>query len=282
MTASNFNSNYPFIDNSGYIFTDRISGSGNVLIDIEPSRYALFRFNSPVRQTLQVETLPRPILYRYPEYNTSSFEGSLMYNSSIKSVFDISYCFFEDADRIIPSSRAELGYEYIYDNLRSSFISTVAGWDYDANNWSTFYDQSASYWNSASRSYDINTSNQAVYYTFFTPYYGDSPPGSDQDPVYRYALNLNIEFLNPIVNSDSYHAFLYHDRAAFQADANLAYKFQESPYNWKYSTVINGTSNIGTIQFDTYEGQQYYVYIRADSPNYGANNIRIIPYFPEF
>ncbi len=281
MTASNFNSNYLFIDNSGYIFTDKISGSGNVLVDIEPSRYALFRFNSPVRQTLQVETLPRPLIYRYPDYNTSSAVGSLTYNSTLKSVFDISYCYFEDADRITPTSRAELGYEYIYDNLKSTFISTVAGWDYNDDNWSTFYTQSESYWGSASRSYDINTSNQALYYTFFTPYYADSPPASDQDPVYRYRMNLNIEFSTPIVNSDSYHAFLYHDRAAFQADANLSYKFQESPYNWKYSTVLDRASNIGTITFDTYEGQQYYVYIRADSPNYGANNVRIVPYFPE-
>jgi hypothetical protein len=78
--------NQRFVDNSGYIYTDLVQKAGDIVIPIEPSKYTVFRFRSPVRQNLQVETLPLPYYYRYPEYNATL-------GGNVAGYFDVSYSY---------------------------------------------------------------------------------------------------------------------------------------------------------------------------------------------
>lgn len=296
MTGCNFNSNYNFVDASGIIFSDRLTGSGNCVVDIEPLQYSVFKFHSPVRQTLQVETLPRPIIYRLPEYNA----GHPLYPPLPKQVYDNSYCYVDlnpAASNLpyIPNPLYAATYEQIYDNLPSTFLYTIPWWgSNDANDpghWLADYTSSLTNItnltsNAGFRLLDINTTNQSHYYHFRTPYYEDTPETPNPTYKYRYEFSLDIELSNTAIGADTYTAFVYHDRAAFQADINPEFRFKENPRFFKYSTIITATSVAEdapvlreTITFDTYEGNDYYIYFRPDSQNFGANQIRVIPYF---
>lgn len=287
MTGCNFNSNYSFIDASGFIFRDRLSGTGNCILNIEPLQYSVFKIHSPVRQTLQIETLPRPIIYRLPEYNA----GHPLYSPLVRQAFDNSYCYIDLAKSenlpYNPNPLFSNDYPVIYDNLKNGLIYEVPWWDsntaLEPNHWLADYDTSVENivapptTNQGFRILDINVINQSLYYHFRTPYFEDA---QGTEYKYRYEFNLEIEFSNANLGADTFTAFLYHDRAGFQADTNMDFRFRESSRFFKQSTIITSANvNNITMTFDTFEGQDYYIYLRPDGQNFGSVNARIVPYF---
>ncbi len=85
--TDNFNFSNAFIDADGDVYIDIRRKAGDIICPIQAARYTVFRFRSLYRQTLQVETMPRPTQYRYPAYN------AITYGSNIQNVFDNSYSF---------------------------------------------------------------------------------------------------------------------------------------------------------------------------------------------
>jgi hypothetical protein len=97
---SNTSSNYPysvmleqqdrlhnFVDSNGYLYANRLTRYADIVVPLEATKYTVFKFKSPVRQTLAVETLPRPTQFRYPAYNAAN------YDLSAQTLFDNSYSF---------------------------------------------------------------------------------------------------------------------------------------------------------------------------------------------
>jgi hypothetical protein len=105
MNDSNIYAGAKAIDMSGYINTSLdIKTTGvNIVADVEPAKYTLFRFRSPSRQTVQVESLPRPFYYRYENYN-SNFSGAVPF------YFDTSYSWVDTTDGANPINLPDANY----------------------------------------------------------------------------------------------------------------------------------------------------------------------------
>ena len=110
ITTSDLVTTDPFIDGDGEIFIDLRRKAGDVIVPIDAARYTVFRFKSDYRQTLQVETMPRPTQYRYPAYN------ALNYSAQLQQVFDNSYSY------VFNTSNAKM------DNVPFASLSNIYGY----------------------------------------------------------------------------------------------------------------------------------------------------------
>jgi hypothetical protein len=277
MDQSNFLSNYTIVNpTTGYLYSDFLVQSGNAVCPIQSGKYTVFKFRSPVRQTMQVETLPRPTVYRVPAYNKANFDSNINY------YFDISYSFvFTSNDPYVPS---DPDYTYAYDNLPSTNLFQIPGWSpanaplaSPAYSWGTSYTSSLSSY-TRNVTLDILSYNRSLYATFTTPQFSTIAPNSS----FTYSINLATTFFASPSNTSTltmpqqpFRMFLYHDRAAFQGD--VIFNRNENPRFYKMSTVITDVS--GTLSFTTYPNQQYYISLRADSSNFGTAYVKVTPYF---
>jgi hypothetical protein len=82
-----------FTDSNGYLNINVVNRSIDIEANIFPGSYTYFKFRSPVKQNLQVETLPRPLGYRYTNYNSKYSENTQQY-------FDLSYSFLENTSNL--------------------------------------------------------------------------------------------------------------------------------------------------------------------------------------
>jgi len=266
---------------SNYLYTDYLTNTANVVCPIEAAKYTVFQFCSPVRQTLQIETLPRPTLYRLPVYNQSN------YDSTINTYFDYSYT-FSTFTSTYPYKPFIEGYAYAYDNVPSTIITEIPGWGvFNASSNSSNYSWQRSYNSSFYQEYSsnititINTYNRALYFQFTAP----EVQGGSITSNYTYDLNLSIEFYQTSISSNAGPAksdgqiFLYHDRGAFQGDILNSLSRNETPFFYKYLTPISSNDTSATIQFTAYQNQTYYVVYRPNFVNFGSTHLRVAPWF---
>ena len=280
------------IDNSGagatyYIVPNTISKKVDCVVPINAGQYTTFKFHSPVRQTLQIETLPRPLKYRYPAYNQAN------YDATINKYFQEAYTYDVSANSYSVASP----YTYKYDNLNSNFLSNIPSWtSAGADRWLTDYNTSKGFYSNAvflqATNFGTNPPWNGLFYKFTTP----DVSGADPSKAYRYPLNLTTEIYTDQSGTvltaapSTFRTFLYSDRAGFQADLYMSTAFgglvpaftnfrSEDPVNFKYSTVIGSTDTSGTIQFYAYPGQTYYVSCRADNPVAGSIYTKIFPWY---
>jgi hypothetical protein len=276
LSSSNFITNQPIVDpTTGFLYTEYLSKSANVVCPIQSGKYTVFKFRSPVRQTLQVEALPRPTVYRVPAYNVANFD------STINEYFDMGYNFTSPS---YPSVKP--GYDYPFDNLISTNLTQIPGWTQSnadrtnpAYSWALTIASSIQLYTS-SPTLDILTPNKAFYYKFITPQY----PIAAANSTFTYSMNLGIQFYPDAFSTSimstpttSMIAFLYHDRAAFQGD--MLFSGQETPIFFKASTFITTAQTCNVIPFTTYPSQEYYVILRPTTSNFGASYPRVTPYF---
>lgn len=277
MSSSNFNSNQPLIaaSQSNQIYIDYLTNSANAVCPINPAQYTVFKFSSPVRQTMQVETLQRPTIYRLPLYNQSNFDSTINY------YYDLSYNFVSSVN--YPSRPT---YQETYDNLPSSNLFQIGGWSVDnaqqANpnySWNRNYESSFAQ-SISSLILDVTSYNRAQYYTFTAPYVSSPTANSS----FTYSLNLTVQFTSSVINQtlvsppNDMRLFIYHDRGAFQGD--VLFTRNENPRFWKYSTVVTANTQLSnTISFTSYQNQTYYVILRADNSNFGTIFPRVVPFF---
>ncbi len=275
-SASNFDTRTTVIDsNTDYFYTDYLTNTVNAVCPIKPGSYTVFKFLSPVRQTLQVETLPRPSAYRIPLYNQSNF------NTQINQYFDLSYSFQNVP--YPPTNPSK--YTTAFDNLPMSNLIQVPGWSAaNSSNTNPNYSWARSFQSSANEyvssiTIDILTSARGAFFQFTTPEVSNASPSSN----YTYSLNLAAQIYESVLSPNlstpvaTTRMFLYHDRAAFQADVlNIR---NESPLFYKFSTVVNIGETSNSISFTTYPKQTYYVSMRPDDINFGNIYTRVFPWF---
>ena len=281
MNEQNFLPNQTLIEGSNsYIYSEYLSKSANAVCPIESAKYSVFQFRSPVRQTMQVETLPRPTAYRVPLYNESN------YDSNINYYFDMSYNYVFTST--FPYEPNNPQYTMAYDNLPSSFLYQIPGWS-PANANSS--DSNYSFTKSLSSSISEYTSsfilsplnyNRALYTTFTTPQVSTISVSAQSS--FTYSLNLSVQFAQSLLNTStfvtagtSYKMFVYQNRGGFQAD--VLCNRNENPLFYKYTTSINASQSNATIQFTTYPNQEYYIILRPDALTFGNSFPTITPYF---
>lgn len=288
-TTNTIDESFQVIDTSGgsatyYIQPNLISKKVDCVVPIEAGSYTTFQFHSPVRQTLQIETLPQPAAYRYPAYNTVN------YGSTINKYFSTSYTYDVSAGSY--ALRDPLRQAYSYDNFDKTKLADISGWtDSTATRWLTSYSESKAFFPTttilgATQLLGTNAPWLGLFYQFVCP----DVSGSDPTTAYRYQLNLTTELYAdlsgeiPQTPTNNFRAFVYEDRAGFQGDlyystATYTNFRSENPLNWKYSTVIGPTDTSGTIVMPAYPGQKYYVSFRADAVDFGSIYTRIFPWF---
>ena len=256
-------SNNPNTTPIGNLYVNHRTQFADVIIPLEAAEYTVFRFKSPVRQTLRVETLPRPTKYRYPLYNAAT------YDVSHQTLFDNSYCFVQGPQNV--------NMDVSSNDFNPSQIRTIPGFSV-ANSVQGFgvnFSTSASYWGQSTVTLSILESR--AYHTFYTPF----PPtiSSINAPAYKYPLSLNVShyptgdnFASPL------QIFLYQDRGGFMAD--ISSNRLENPRNYISTFSTSVTASTATFNFIAYANKQYYVLSRSQSISFANETFQIIPSFP--
>lgn len=248
-----------FVDSNDYLYVNSLTRFADFLAPLDATAYTIFKFKSPVRQTLQVETLPRPTQFRYPAYNVAN------YDLSAQRLFDNSYCFVQNSqnDRMDVSP-----------NFARNSIVTIPGFStiYSSANFGISYESSLALW--GSRAESVQVGDTRGYFQLQTPL-----PMSNISTPTRYPMSFTISgaqntstFITPM------NMFLYHDRAAFMAD--ISGFRNESPINYlaALSTPLMSTS--ATLNFPVYGNQTYYILTRSVDTAIATQEYTVAPWFP--
>ena len=253
----------------GTMYMNRRTAYADLVVPIQPANYTVFRFKSPVRQTMKVETLPRPTKYRYPAYN------AVAYDLSHQALFDMSYAYVEVA--------ANVNMDVSSNTFNTSMIQFIPGFSTlnTTSNFGCSFSTAKSFWGSTTETISIIDPN--AYYSFCTPF----PPDylTCNSPAFTYPMNITFSHIQsttaPLITADMY-MFLYHDRAAFMAD--ISGNRTENPihYNSVVSTAITTTPvSTFTLGFTAYANQKYYMLIRSQSLSFSTEVCQIVASFPD-
>ena len=251
--SKNFQFGNSIIDSSNYyINTNKSSRSVDAVITIKPAKYTVFKFRSPARQTLQVETLPLPYYYRFADYNKKGL---------YKGVLDLS-------KNNVPQKYFDISYSYVYNQSNSLM---------DSSNYSTIKLTPAfgTLFNPGLTGNTISVNSQSNYYQFefIAPY-----PSGISTGIYAYPTNLSFVSMTPgttlsTLYTDVFNAYIYHDRAAFMAD--LQFPRSENQYHYiQLQSTVTTMSDL-TLHFSTFAGHRYYGIFR--SQNVTCSNTTVLP-----
>ena len=250
----------------GNLYMNRRTEYADLIIPIKPASYTTFRFKSPVRQTMKVETLPRPTKYRYPAYN------AVAYDLSHQMLFDISYAYVE-----VPGN---VNMDVSSNTFTVSSLLYIPGFSTPAvsSSFGVSYASSIALWGSTFNT--ISIINPINYYSFYTPF----PPDAPEAPAYTYPMNLTFSHVqstpSPTLTSDI-SIFLYHDRGAFMADISANRMESTIHYNYAVSTnIVSNPVSTVTISFTAYANQRYYVLARSQNISFATESYRLVPNFP--
>ncbi len=245
------------IDNSGSIYISPTFGAGDCVTPIYNSKYTVFRFRSFVRQTLQVETLPLPYYYRYPDVNKLQFSNTNNY-PGIVSHFDLSYSY-----------------------INSPYLTRN-----DISGINTSFPQTYGPAFSNSKDFLFTVRSNIRYYSFELPrpisrY--DSNTVITDSSGYKYPVRLNVTCTNVLGTPTAFPApmdiYLYHDQGAFFAD--ISQNRNESPYNYKYTTESSTDLSNAYIDFNGISQNTYYMIVRSRDVSFENTRLRPFVYFPD-
>ena len=250
----NFIFNTTAIDSNFHINTIGSTRSVDVIATISPAQYTIFKFRSPVRQTLQVETLPLPYYYRYADYNkTGSFYGYIDQNGCNvpQTYFDISYSqVYTDTNKTMDIQP-----------YTPSVINAVFGRLYD----NAFENAEI---------YTLTPENTSIYFEFTAPY-----PTPNTSGLYKYNTNISFVALLPSVYTGNFSMFIYHDRGVFMADLrNIG---NENPLHYKYMARANSTTSSISLNLNTFSGNKYYIIFRSDTSNIQNISFKALVYYTD-
>jgi hypothetical protein len=256
-------SNNPNTTPVGHLYINRRTQHADIMVPIEPSKYTVLRFKSPARQTIKVETLPRPTKYRYPLYNSQT------YDISYQQLFDNSYCFIENSDNFkMDVSSNDFTVNDILKIPGFSTPNTTASFGLS-------YTSSLALWGSNTNTLSILEPRS--FYEFYTPY----PPQyiTCNAPAYTYPMQLTLAHSSGsnYFSSDLL-MFLYQDRGAFMAD--VSGNRTENPLNYLQVVSSFQSSTTLSINFKAYANKRYYILARSQSVSFATENYRIVPSFP--
>jgi len=250
---------HKFVDASGFMYVNHLTRYADILVPVDASKYTVFKFQSPTRQTLQITTLPRPTEFRYPAYN------AVAYDLSSQKLFDNSYCFIENAQ----NAKMDVG-----SNFATTSLVTVPGFS-TINNTSNFglsYESSLALWGPSTQKVQVGATRG--FFQFETPV-----PSLATAPGYRFFLSVTIA---PPSSQSTFvtamNMFLYHDRGAFMAD--ISDNMNEKPINYLTSLQTTTAQSTATMTFPVYGNEKYYVLARSVGTVIATQEYRIVPWFP--
>jgi len=258
-TTSNFDFTKPFINSAGDITIDIRRKAGDVLCPIDAAHYTVFRFRSLYRQTLQVETLPRPTAYRYPAYNSGN------YSSQIQTFFDNSYSYIYNAS----NSRM--------DNVPLVDINKIYGFSNTSPYTSNFginLNTSKALWTTNNVAFDVR--NNQYNFVFYLPL----PEYPKTAPAYKHTITLSAVPYNNTNFVADMKLFLYQDRAGFMADLSGNAR-NETPLFYKDSININSNATRGDLTFTAYAGSTYYAIFRSSNVSFRSLQAQLVPWYPD-
>ena len=267
MIGSNFIFGGQVIDSSNYyIQTNKSSRSVNSVITVNPASYTVFKFRSPARQTLQVETLPLPYYYRFGDYNKAgNYKGVLdpSNNNVPQRYFDISYAFVYNSTN---------GMHYRNDLMDSSNYSTLNLTPTFGDNFDTAFFHS--------ESLPLNVQSNYTQFEFTAPY-PDFLAVSTGLTAYNTCLSFVSVDSNAIstVWADTVEAYIYHDRAAFMAD--LEFTRKENPNHYIQSNVGTVDQSDITFNISTFAGHKYYAILRSSDLGFPNMLFNPVIYYPD-
>lgn len=221
-----------FVDPNTYLINAaNLSQTNNIVVNIPSTKYAIFKFRSDTRQTIQIETLSKPLFFRYPEYN-SNFGGAIPYFYNTPYSFnDISAA--DVSDISINTIPTVFGASEITATSISNILTTTP--------------------------LSITRANSIQFYTFTAPDTSGIILLPDSSGSI-YTLNIHVASTLSAFNSPIT-AFIYHDRSAFMADANNIRS--ESQLNYIYTATSTIDASTITIPLRVYSGDKYYIILRS-------------------
>jgi len=236
-----------------FVQTNVKKRAGDIIVPVSAQKYTVIAFKSPVRQTLQVETLSRPVIYRYPAYNST-------YNpvDPRTSFFNYSYEFITNcnSDALLPIDLTSVG--GTWDTLLTPITGTVFGQD--------------------SNTGEANASNFVLPcdpFTYFTSlFYVFTAPYVDGVQSFSEFKKYPVTFTSSGM-SESVSAYLYHDRAAMMADVTSG---KNNPLHYK---IVSQSTERVTINWNAYENNTYYIVVRPTSSPFSRFIITPNIYFPQ-
>ena len=230
--------------NTSNINIDVRTHSADIILPVKAQKYTIIAFKSLVNQSLQVETLSRPLKYRYPAYNAEN------YSSNIINTFNHQYEYINNSnfeplfDTGIPLTR----------RVWNSNIIPIGPVTYGSA-----YPTEPKVYLCSGLSY-----LKQLVFSFQSPYVGTSTPLQ----VQKYPVDILFGSNFP----NKTYVFMYHDRAALMAD--LGRPYNENRYHYKQSniTLAESPSNI-TITLNAYEGEVYYFIVRPELQTFSQFNV---------
>ena len=269
LSSSNMDLFRDFVDTNGIVYTDYLRKAGDILTNVEAGKYTIFKFRSSVRQSLQVETLPRQTGFRYPVWNKNE-DNRVKY--PVDQIFDVSYSFITPSG-VLQTNLQNIPYKPVYGWSTITGDGTANLWNYSTN-FSATYAQSLDFWPTTE---EMNsTQANGYYYRFIAPYPTD--PVSKGSNVYTYEYNVRIISESPF--PVDFYAFFYHDITAFHADINFKGGRNENPYHYKKKLVIAAGTTSNTYTFKAYAGQIYYMIFRSSTISSPSVRFKIVPFCP--
>ena len=256
-----------FQDSNGNIYTNPLEGSVDIILTINPGAYTIIPLKSSVRQTAQIETLPRPSIYLYPEWM----------EANSKDVGNNYYIFTGPTYTFgFPTGTNSNG---IGSNLSYPLTPPLS-------NLGTITTLSNSVLVLSTLS--VLTTPGGSFFTFMTP---PSDP-ANSNAVYKYSVTVSIFPGTPILTganlqdsssnvfSESLSIFIYHDQAAFYADVGpTGIANGENPFFYKYKKVIPAGVGGQSISFSAFEAQHYYILCRpTNKVTFAETSFTIVPF----
>jgi hypothetical protein len=257
-----FDTSRNFVDlSSEQLYANPLLRYADIVIPLDAEKYTIFKFKSPVRQTLQIETLPRPTKYRYPAYN------AITYDQQKQQLFDNSYAYVWN--------RNDSKLDWILSKYNYT-INAIPGYEEleDVNNYGATYAQAVGFWENNNPQY-INSyvGNNVFLYYIHTTF-----PPVDFTQTYRYSISATITTLDGSNFATPMKMFIYHDRAAMLAD--LSSNGNEDPFNYNYKVTTTTDVSSATVSFKVYPQRLYYILSRPLQDISPTQNYRIVVWFP--
>ena len=252
---------HKFVDSNGYLYANRLTRYADIVVPLEATKYTIFKFKSPVRQTLAVETLPRPTQFRYPAYNAAN------YDLSAQTLFDNSYSFVQNAQ----NAKMDVSPTFATKNLM-----TIPGFSnlYSTQNFGISYESSLALWSSNLKI--IQVGDTRAFFQMRAPM--PTNYTSTIAPGYRYPLSVTIAPATSSTFATAMNMYFYHDRGAFMAD--VSDNRNEKILNYLTSVSTTTEMSSATLNFQVYGNQTYYVLARSIDTAIATQHFRVVPWFP--
>jgi hypothetical protein len=229
----------PLTDSNGILYINPKKQAATILTHISSAQYSIFRFRSDCRQTLQIETLPKPFFYRYPKYMYG-------FGNNLPLIFNKEYTYEEPSPFPPLSTQVFNGYSTMtYGLTLPQSISTSQLFA------STFV---------------LKSSNSAQYYTFEAP----QPSTLVSTAVgYKYPMNISLYVSTGSTFTTPVQMNLYHDIAGFYVDTAGGPGTEPEIYNYISTTLTNTSTNTWTMSYPVIAGQIYGITVQTLNNAFG-------------